>query len=1322
MIYRVPQNDSSIIENSTEVSVIQNQKRSLDCTTGRPDDDKRKKQVIQGRIARLADKQVNILIVAEFWPSVLLGYNLPTSDSNVWVVCGVIPDTLQTVMPGVVHWVTTEDVKKNYLVEKCEWIVVQGSMKFVAGSLSSWCKLTLSSNCKLLVVTPAKRFRLETGFLKNIKCWKNIAHSTLGGVTTSKWRVGVWDKGYTWKASDLHQFCQAYGLARKFGDVISHVEVGKSVEKSHTSLPVLIPWYKDSFARLFVLPSIFSSTNFVLRKLVLKEVAGIFDLSELVLDKLIENGLKSVDQMLDMFSLDIPPMKVAHLSMNIVRSTPTGPLSVMLDDGESTKLDSVNGTPFSDLLLLQPGTLAVADSTQDYVIQYGQKAGKNDDAGIPVMLWNRYIFAHHLRHISFDPLKHVRILDCIRKGCLRRYRLNIRRSFIRYLCKEYGNDWMTKLIDTRAHLTSRKRKRRGEVYTSHLLSSQSYRNLRRDLEVGRDCLRRSCNASYWEWLDGSTCYFWRWPLGIRQGVRDGVPIFIQGRLPKWRKKQALPSKAYMVDKMREKLGKVVDRRYLVDGAVVSLINCFSVEKGHDDIRLVYDGTKSGLNDCVFAPNFYMPSIDSMLMTVDLNSWFGDNDLGEMFLNYCLHDTIQKYSGVDLTAILGSAKTNWKTWNRMFMGFCPSPYVAVKLFGWCIDMIMGDRWDDNNPFRWDSVSSNLPGSQHYDPSKPRMYKTWLGLIAAVIEAYVDDIRSIGNSELNCKQAGSQASKILQYLGQQDAARKYRPPHKRPGPWCGTFVAIQDDCVWVYVSEEKWNKAKTFINLVAKLIEEGRDLDHEMLEKGRGFMVYFCRTYTSLTPFLKGINLTLDSWRKGRDDDGWKNKTLTDKSLGSLETDDGLDFDLDECNDDLLIVNELSGDETYLSCGSKGRYKRGETAPKTVRAVPRLCDDIAALQLFLRNENAPWRFVRGKRVAVVHYGFGDASKSGFGATIQDANLNLWYRLGVWSCNEEDESSNYRELANLVEALEDRLTSTDSSGTELYIFTDNSTAEAAFYKGTSSSKKLFQLVLRLKMLEVERRCIINIIHVAGTRMIQQGTDGLSRGDFSTGVMQGQSILSFVPIHLSCLERSTKLKEWIVSMVPPAAGEEEIIFLDSSGWFERGHDIIGGCKNDDGIWTPKYKSGTYVWTPPPAAALVAVEQLRRARHKREDSTHIFLVPRLMTPEWQRQLHRVSDLFVELPYDDSLWNKSIQHEPLIFAVIFPFLNYRPWQLKRTGAFLGMGRILRSMWKSDEVPSWFVLRKLFEQQRKLSDLQEGVVRKMLCGPGQFGFLHTSGGE
>ena len=94
-------------------------------------------------------------------------------------------------------------------------------------------------------------------------------------------------------------------------------------------------------------------------------------------------------------------------------------------------------------------------------------------------------------------------------------------------------------------------------------------------------------------------------------------------------------------------------------------------------------------------------------------------------------------------------------------------------------------------------------------------------------------------------------------------------------------------------------------------------------------------------------------------------------------------------------------------------------------------------------------------------------------------------------EETTSNYREMRNLVETLEKNGMDGDLAGKEIFLFTDNSTAESIAHKGSSTSPLSFELVVRLCKLSMKCLCSINIYHVAGTRMIAQGSDGLSRGD---------------------------------------------------------------------------------------------------------------------------------------------------------------------------------------------------------------------------------------
>jgi hypothetical protein len=81
-------------------------------------------------------------------------------------------------------------------------------------------------------------------------------------------------------------------------------------------------------------------------------------------------------------------------------------------------------------------------------------------------------------------------------------------------------------------------------------------------------------------------------------------------------------------------------------------------------------------------------------------------------------------------------------------------------------------------------------------------------------------------------------------------------------------------------------------------------------------------------------------------------------------------------------------------------------------------------------------------------------------------------------------------LVTAIEEGLASGHLPNTELFVFTDNAAAEGAFYKGNSPSRLLFELILRLRLIDMQGQLKLHVIHVAGSRMIEQGTDGLSRG----------------------------------------------------------------------------------------------------------------------------------------------------------------------------------------------------------------------------------------
>jgi hypothetical protein len=132
-------------------------------------------------------------------------------------------------------------------------------------------------------------------------------------------------------------------------------------------------------------------------------------------------------------------------------------------------------------------------------------------------------------------------------------------------------------------------------------------------------------------------------------MRDGIQLWIQEKLvPSWLRSQEPPKDEETNQKVVEKLLVARDKGHISMGTVKLLIFFFDVPKGVNDIRMVYDGTKSGLNAALWAPWFPLPTVDSLLQSVGPGTYMSDNDVGEMFLNFVLHASIQEQCGVDLT--------------------------------------------------------------------------------------------------------------------------------------------------------------------------------------------------------------------------------------------------------------------------------------------------------------------------------------------------------------------------------------------------------------------------------------------------------------------------------------------------------------------------------------------------------------------------------------------------------------------------------------------------------------------------------------------------
>ena len=153
-------------------------------------------------------------------------------------------------------------------------------------------------------------------------------------------------------------------------------------------------------------------------------------------------------------------------------------------------------------------------------------------------------------------------------------------------------------------------------------------------------------------------------------------------------------------------------------------------------------------------------------------------------------------------------------------------------------------------------------------------------------------------------------------------------------------------------------------------------------------------------------------------------------------------------------------------------------------------------------APKVVRRSRKVVTAHYGLGDASGQGYGNCMVIGN-QCHMEYGYWNDEIRAKHSNVKELTNLVGTVEKAYAKGLLVNAELFLCTDNFVSEAAYYNGGSNrNPELNDLIFRLWNLQMKGNFVVYLIHIAGTRMINSGIDGLSRGDKAEGIALGKDV----------------------------------------------------------------------------------------------------------------------------------------------------------------------------------------------------------------------------
>jgi hypothetical protein len=125
----------------------------------------------------------------------------------------------------------------------------------------------------------------------------------------------------------------------------------------------------------------------------------------------------------------------------------------------------------------------------------------------------------------------------------------------------------------------------------------------------------------------------------------------------------------------------------------------------------------------------------------------------------------------------------------------------------------------------------------------------------------------------------------------------------------------------------------------------------------------------------------------------------------------------------------------------------------------------------------------------------------------------RIGFWCSEISEKSSNYREFRNLKEHIKAEARKGCLVGKEVWIYTDNEATERAWFIGSSSVKPLFEIVLDLLQEMIIGNFVLYVVHVAGTRMIGEGTDALARGEIHARDLMNQFTFT-VPLDRTAIQ----------------------------------------------------------------------------------------------------------------------------------------------------------------------------------------------------------------
>jgi hypothetical protein len=253
------------------------------------------------------------------------------------------------------------------------------------------------------------------------------------------------------------------------------------------------------------------------------------------------------------------------------------------------------------------------------------------------------------------------------------------------------------------------------------------------------------------------------------------------------------------------------------------------------------------------------------------------------------------------------------------------------------------------------------------------------------------------------------------------------------------------------------------------------------------------------------------------------------------------------------------------------------------------------------------------------------------------------GQWSPVVYSFTSNWKELKTLhLTLLHLQEQGGDSiRSTTVFYFTDNSTTYWIAQAGSSPTPRLHSLIWQIKCLELDLGIQLQVVHVPGVVMIQQGSDALSRGVWVTP--------------FQAISDQRQLTAAVFAPLTPDYNliESYIIQYSLCPTYTVQH------------WNTQWVASDLldrftVWFPPPELARQAITFMLSAWVQRPTTTSaLFFIPRVIPGCWFGLCRHIQELAPVSPRTFALIEQPLLPIPIIVLYLGPHVRQLPDPMTR---------------------------------------------------------------